>query len=120
MSPLQHYAHSRAAKLSLLNFLSLFRDLLKSTRFSEGGVVAEFFRVLQKPTQFSGGGGGSTRIFPGSPAPDHIRWGRGGGVVTQIFSYLQLPNHIFTPHRAIFMGRDTHFWLDTAKIRISC
>ena len=34
----------RAAKLSLLNFLSLFRD-------------------LQKPTRF-GGGGGSSRIFP--------------------------------------------------------
>ena len=34
----------RAAKLSLLNFLSLFRD-------------------LQKPTRFSGGGG-SSRIFP--------------------------------------------------------
>ena len=36
---------SRAAKLRLLNFLSLFRD-------------------LQKPTRFSGGGGGSSRIFP--------------------------------------------------------
>ena len=34
----------RAAKLRLLNFLSLFRD-------------------LQKPTRFSGGGG-SSRIFP--------------------------------------------------------
>ena len=33
---------SRAAKLSLLNFLSLFRDLQKPTRFSGGGVVAEY------------------------------------------------------------------------------
>ena len=28
----------------------------KSTRFSGGGVVAEFVRGLQKPTRFSGGG----------------------------------------------------------------
>ena len=29
-----------------------------------GGVVAEFFRGLRKPTRFSGGGGGSsTKIF---------------------------------------------------------
>ena len=35
----------RAAKLSLLNFLSLFRDLQKPTRFSRGGgVVAECFQ----------------------------------------------------------------------------
>ena len=47
----------RAAKLSLLNFLSLFRDLQKPTRFGGGGVVAECFRVPQKPTRFSGGGG---------------------------------------------------------------
>ena len=49
----------RAAKLRLLNFLSLFRDLRKPTRFSGGGgVVAEFFRDhLQEPTWFSGGGG---------------------------------------------------------------
>ena len=58
----------RAAKLSLLNFLSLFRDLQKPTRYSVGGggVVAEFFRDLQDPTRFSGGGGvgPSSRIFP--------------------------------------------------------
>ena len=41
-------ANSRAAKLSLLNFFSLFRD-------------------LQKPTTFGGGGGGSSTIFPSSP-----------------------------------------------------
>ena len=29
-----------------------------------GGVVAEFFRGLRKPTRFSGGGGGRGRIFP--------------------------------------------------------
>ena len=52
----------RAAKLRLLNFSSLFRDLQKPTRFSGGGVVAEFFRDLQEPTWFSGGGGGSGRI----------------------------------------------------------
>ena len=74
----------RAAKLRLLNFLSLFRDLQKPTRFSGGrgssrifppspradaiqrggGVVAELFRHLQEPTRFSGGGGGSSIIFP--------------------------------------------------------
>ena len=48
----------RAAKLRLLNFLSLFRD-------------------LQKPTRF-GGGGGSSRIFPGSPQVS-TRFGGGGG-----------------------------------------
>ena len=67
----------RAAKLSLLNFLSLFRDFQKPTRFGEfvrdlqkptrfsgeGEVVAEFFRDLKKPTRFSG--------------PDQIRWGGG-------------------------------------------
>ena len=31
------HADGRAAKLSLLNFLSLFRDLQKPTRFSGGG-----------------------------------------------------------------------------------
>ena len=51
---------SRAAKLRLLNFMSLFRDLQEPTWFSGGGgggVVAEFFRDLQEPTWFSGGGG---------------------------------------------------------------
>ena len=67
---------TRAAKLSLLNFFSLFRDLHKSTRYSAGGgVAAELFRVLHKPTRFSGG----------------------GGVVAAFFSYLRLRNHIFTP-----------------------
>ena len=45
----------RAAKLSLLSFLSLFRDLQKPTRFSRGGggggVVAEFSRYLQLRNQ---------------------------------------------------------------------
>ena len=48
-------AVSRAANLSLLNFLSLFRDLQKSKRFSGGG------------------GGGSSRIFPlSSVAKSHF------------------------------------------------
>ena len=35
-----------------------FRGLQKPTRFSGGGgLVAEFFRGLQKPTRFTGGGG---------------------------------------------------------------
>ena len=70
---------TRAAKLRLFNFLSLFRDLQKPTRFSGvggGGVVAGFFRDLQEPTRFSGGGG-SSRIF---------------------FRDLQFRNHIFTQH----------------------
>ena len=37
---------SRAAKLRLLNFLSLFRDLQKPTRFGGGEVVAAIFRDL--------------------------------------------------------------------------
>ena len=39
-----------------------FCGLRKPTRFSGGGVVAEFLRGLQKPTRFSEGG--STRNFP--------------------------------------------------------
>ena len=42
-----------------LNFLSLFRDLHKPTRF---GVVAEFFRDPLKPTRFGGGGGSSRNV----------------------------------------------------------
>ena len=61
----------RAAKLSLLNFLSLFRDLQKSTRFS-GGIVAEFFRDLQKPARFSGGGGSSRKFPLSSVAKSHF------------------------------------------------
>ena len=32
-----------------------------------GGVVADIFRDRRKPGRFSGGGGGSSRNFPGSP-----------------------------------------------------
>ena len=49
----------RAAKLSLWNFLSLFRDLHKPTRFSgEGGSsrVADIFRGLQTRRKSVGGG----------------------------------------------------------------
>ena len=48
----------RAAKLSLLNFLSLFRDLQKSTRFSGGGVVPQNCSVFSKSRRDSVGGGG--------------------------------------------------------------
>ena len=41
-------------------------EVPKSTRFSGGGgVVAEFFRGLQKPSRFSGGGGVVAEIFRG-------------------------------------------------------
>ena len=50
---------ARAAKLGLLNFLSLFPSV-------GGGVVAEFFRQLLEPTPFQWGGG-SSGIFPSSP-----------------------------------------------------
>ena len=56
-------AYCRAAKLRLLNFLSLFRD-------------------LQQPTRFSGGGG-SSRISPWSPT---TRFSGGGGVVAEFVS----------------------------------
>ena len=73
----------RAAKLRLLNFLGLFRDLQKPTRFSGGGgVVAEFFRDLQQ-------------------------WG--GGSSTEFFRDLQLRNLILHNIYMIFVGRDTHF-----------
>ena len=39
-------------------------------RWGGGGVVAEIFRDLQKPTRFGGGGGGSSRIFFGGGATD--------------------------------------------------
>ena len=51
-----------------------------------GGVVAEFFRGLRKPTRFSGGGVGS-RMFPWSTKADAIQWG--GGIVAQFFRGLQ-------------------------------
>ena len=51
----------RAAKLRLLDFLSLFRD-------------------LQKPTRFSGGGGGSSRIFSVISKSRRDSAGGGGGV----------------------------------------
>ena len=41
-----------------------------------GGVVAECFRRLQKPTRLSGGGG-SSRIFSPSPKAAAIQWGGG-------------------------------------------
>ena len=47
-----------------------FRRLQNPTRFS-GGVVAEFFRRLQKPTRDSVGGG-SSRMFPGSPKDTNL------------------------------------------------
>ena len=44
-----------------------------------GGVVAEFFRGLQKPGRLSGGGG-SSRIFSCSPKADATQFsGVGGG-----------------------------------------
>ena len=46
--------YNRAAKLSLLNFLSLFRE-----------------------TDAIQWGGGSSRIFPWSPKADAIQWGGG-------------------------------------------
>ena len=58
------YYIARAAKLSLLNFLSLFRDLQKPTRFSGGGVVAEFFRGLQTRRKSVGGGVVAEFFFP--------------------------------------------------------
>ena len=86
----------RAAKLRLLNFLSLFRDLQKPTRFSGGGgVVAEFFRDLQESTRFSGGVVGE--FFRDLKEPTWFSGG--GGVVGRIFLRdLQLRNHIFNQH----------------------
>ena len=40
-----------------------FRDLQKPMRFSGGGVVAEIFRDLKEPMRFSGGGGGVAQNF---------------------------------------------------------
>ena len=77
----------RAAKLRSLNFLSLFRD-------------------LQKPTRF--GGGGSSRIFPGSPKADAIQW---GGVLAEFFRDPQKPTRFGGGGvvAAMFVSRGTHF-----------
>ena len=58
------------------------------------------------------GGGGSTGNFFGisGTGPHSV------GVVTEIFSYLQL--HFYPTSSDLPGYRDTHFWLDTAKIRI--
>ena len=50
-----------------------------------GGVVAEFFRGLRKPSRFSGGGGSSS-IFSWSPKAVAIQWGGGS---SRIFSWSQ-------------------------------
>ena len=77
------FYHCRAAKLRFLNFLSLFRDLQKPTRFSgEGGVVAEFFRDLRDPTRFSEGGGVVAEFFRDLQEPT---WFSGGGGSSRIF-----------------------------------
>ena len=46
-----------------------------------GGVVAEIFSDLRKPSRFSGGGG-SSRNFLGSPEPSRFS---GGGGSSRIF-----------------------------------
>ena len=53
----------------------IFRDLQKPSRFSGGGgVVAEIFRDLQKPSRFSGGGGVvADNFLITSPETDPIR-----------------------------------------------
>ena len=86
----------RAAKLSLLNFLSLFRDLQKWTRFGGGGVVAACFRVLQKPTRFSGGGGSGRILF--SVLRDQTTFGGGeGGGSNRHFPLYSLAKSHFCP-----------------------
>ena len=55
----------RAAKLSLLNFLSLLRDLQNN------------YSGISKSRRDSVGGGGSSRVCPCSPKADAIQWGRG-------------------------------------------
>ena len=65
-----------------------------------GGVVVEFFRDPQKQTRFSGGWA-VAEFFRDPQKPTRFSGG-GGGVVAGIFR------------------RDTHFFLDTPKIRISC
>ena len=96
--------NTRAAKLSVLNLLSLFRDLQKKpTRFGGGRVVGELFNRRDSV------GGGVVGEFVRDPQK-LTRFSVGGGVVAGIFSYLQLRNLIFNPHSVIFVGRDTHFF----------
>ena len=49
-----------------------------------GGVVADIFRDLEKPMQFSGGGGSSRNVSLTQKAYA-IQWG--GGLLVQIFSF---------------------------------
>ena len=73
------------------------------------GARSTFFRDLQKPTRFGGGGGGSSRNVPCSRKQTQFGGG-GGGVVTRISRDLQLRNQVFTPHLIILMGSDTHVY----------
>ena len=96
----------RAAKLSLLNFLSLFRDLQESRNRHDsvgGGVVPEF-SLISRSRLDSVGGGGSSRILPCSPEAEQIGWCVGGGFAGGIFRDLLKRNQMFTPHLVIFMG----------------
>ena len=52
--------------------------------------------MISKSLRGSVGGGGSSRIFPGSPRAYAVQWG--GGVVAGFFRDLQLRNQIFTQH----------------------
>ena len=89
----------RAAKLRLFNFLSLFRDLQKPTRFSGGeGVVAFFLKFFQEPTRFSGGGGGGS---------------------SRIFSAISCCEILFLHDFKWYSWVETHICLNTTKIRIS-
>ena len=54
-----------------------FRGLQKPAQFSGGGVVAECFRGLLKPTRFIGGGGVVAELFSWSPKAGAIHWGGG-------------------------------------------
>ena len=75
----------------------LFRDLQKPSRFSGGGVVAEIFRGLQEPSRFSGGGGGSSRQFS-----YHISTNRTHSLARERY----LPHIRSSP--AIFMNRSAN------------
>ena len=99
----------QSCQVELIEFLESFpvSPKVDAIQWGGGGVVAQNCSVFCKSRRDSvgGGGGGVVAEFLSAFSETRPHSVGGEGVVTYIFRYLQLRNHIFTP--VIFLGRDT-------------